>query len=183
MTHGANSRERMPPVDDHNGTIGRKPRRSVRPAFQDKHDSAGSRPPLPAVGTELFGFRLRAELGRGAFAAVFLAEEADLASRPVVLKISSAEGDEPQTLAQLQHTHIVPIYSVHEDASSGLRAVCMPYFGGASLSGVLQQVFEETARPMRGQQLINALETVSSPAVLPAAHGSADGADAPPLTR
>ena len=33
----------------------------------------------------------------------------------MVLKISGIEGDEPQTLAQLQHTYIVPIYSVHED--------------------------------------------------------------------
>ena len=34
--------------------------------------------------------------------------------------ISAIEGDEPQTLAQLQHTSIVPIYSVHEDQNAGL---------------------------------------------------------------
>src|SRR5262249_38894977 len=93
---------------------------------------------LPSVGDELFGFRLRYELGRGAFARVSLAEQAALAGRAVVLKVSDTDGTEPQTLAQLQHTHIVPIYSVHEDARAGLRAVCMPYFGGASLSRVLQ---------------------------------------------
>ena len=43
--------------------------------------------------------------------------------RPVVLKVSAIEGSEPQTLAQLQHTNIVPIYSVHEDAQAGLRCV------------------------------------------------------------
>ena len=41
----------------------------------------------------------RQELGQGSFARVFLAEQADLAGRPVVLKISSIQGDEPQTLA------------------------------------------------------------------------------------
>jgi len=119
---------------------------------------------LPAVGDELFGFRLCHELGRGAFARVFLAEQADLAGRPVVLKVSAIEGDEPQTLAQLQHTNIVPIYSVHEDAQAGLRAVCMPYFGGASLSRVLESLWEKTDSPTRGGQLVQALEAVSSPA-------------------
>jgi len=42
--------------------------------------------------------RLRRELGRGAFARVFLAEQTDLAGRPVVLKVSAMEGSEPQTL-------------------------------------------------------------------------------------
>src|SRR5690349_2078002 len=70
---------------------------------------------LPEVGDEVFGFRLRRPLGEGAFARVFLAEQADLAGRPVVLKISDMEGSEPQTLAQLLHTNIVPIYSLHED--------------------------------------------------------------------
>ena len=73
---------------------------------------------FPDVGEELFGFRLRYELGRGAFARVFLAEQMTLGNRPVAVKISAIEGREPQTLAQLQHTHIVPIYSVHEDAAA-----------------------------------------------------------------
>src|SRR5262249_28421944 len=96
---------------------------------------------LPEIGDSLFGFQLRYPLGRGAFARVFLAEQSDLAGRPVVLKVSAIEGSEPQTLAQLQHTHIVPIYSAHEDARTGLRALCMPYFGGASLAQVLQQLW------------------------------------------
>ena len=36
---------------------------------------------LPEVGEELFGFRLRQPLGRGAFACVYLAEQPDLAGR------------------------------------------------------------------------------------------------------
>jgi serine/threonine protein kinase/Flp pilus assembly protein TadD len=123
----------------------------------------GRIPTLPRGGDSLFGFRLRHELGRGAFACVFLAEQADLANRPVVLKISGPDGDEPQTLAQLQHTHIVPIYSVHEDAQQGLRAVCMPYFGGASLSRVVQAVWAENSRPLHGADLVRALKAIASP--------------------
>ena len=92
-----------------------------------------------------------------------MAEQADLAGRPVVLKVSALEGNEPQTLAQLQHTHIVPLYSVHDNAAAGLRAVCMPYFGGASLSAVLHEVWAETPRPTRGAQLVRALEAVQAP--------------------
>ncbi len=117
---------------------------------------------LPDVGAELFGFRLRGELGRGAFARVYLAEQGDLADRPVVLKVSEATGDEARTLAQLQHTNIVPIYSVHEDAAAGLRAVCMPYFGGASLSQVLLRLRERVEVPTRGRELADALAEVDS---------------------
>jgi serine/threonine protein kinase/lipoprotein NlpI len=123
-----------------------------------------SGPPLalPAVGDELFGFRLRQDLGSGAFARVFLAEQANLAGRLVVLKTSDTNGHEPQTLAQLQHTHIMPIHSVHEDVSAGLRAVCMPYFGGASLSRILQTLWAEATPPTSGHQFVQALAAVGS---------------------
>ena len=120
-------------------------------------------PRLPEVGDELFGFRLCQSLGNGAFARVFLAEQADLARRPVVLKVSATEGAEPQILARLQHTNIVPIHSVHENESAGLRAVCMPYFGGASLSSVLDRLWLWTRQPMLGEQLVAALESVGCP--------------------
>src|SRR5437667_267323 len=120
--------------------------------------SLGRRLTLPKNGEDIFRFRLHQELGHGAFARVFLAEQADLAGRPVVLKVSPIDGDEPQTLAQLQHTHIVPIHSVHEDQEKGLRAVCMPFFGGASLARVLQSMWKEDAQPTAGQQLVRALE-------------------------
>src|SRR5262249_46696065 len=120
---------------------------------------------LPNEGDELFGFRLRHQLGRGAFASVYLAEQRDLACRPVVLKISAAEGTEHQTLARLQHTNIVPIFSVHEDPRTGLRAVCMPYFGGATLSSILERLWNGTSQPVQGGQLVEALEAVGSPTV------------------
>ena len=61
----------------------------------------------------------------------------------MVLKVSAAEGSEHHTLARLQHTNIVPIFSVHEDERAGLRAVCMPYFGGGTLSRILEQLWDQ----------------------------------------
>ena len=118
------------------------------PGLRDAPAGLPEAPAFPEVGQEVLGFRLLAELGRGAFARVFLAQQADLAARRVVVKVSAA-GDEPQTLAQLQHTNIVPIYSAHEDPQSGLRAVCMPYFGGASLAHVLQRLWSKNDRPCK----------------------------------
>ena len=117
----------------------------------------------PDIDDEIYGFRLLHELGSGSFAKVFLARQGDLADREVVLKISAIEGTEPQTLAQLQHTHVVPIYSVHEDAHCGLRAVCMPYFGGASLNKVLRQIWTDSANPVSGKSLLDALDHVAGP--------------------
>jgi eukaryotic-like serine/threonine-protein kinase len=118
---------------------------------------------LPDEGDEVFGFRLCQPLGQGAFGRVFVAQQADLAGRPVVLKVTAIEGDEPQTLAQLLHTNIVPIYSLHENQRAGLRAVCMPYLGGASLSDVLTKLWTDSPRPVSGKPLVLALESVEAP--------------------
>ena len=139
-------------------------------------------PRLPEVGEEIFGFRLRQPLGRGAFARVYLAEQPDLASRPVVLKISAAEGSEHETLARLQHTNIVPIFSVHEDPKAGLRAVCMPYFGGATLSSIMENLWAKTGPPTRGCQLVEALEAVGSAAPKDTSEDSGGGERLEPPT-
>ena len=99
-------------------------------------DGRGVPPPLARRGGR--GLRLPPVAwpsGRGRSAGCSWRSRPSLAGRPVVLKVTAIEGDEPQTLAQLLHTNIVPIYSLHEDQRAGLRAVCMPYLGGASLSG------------------------------------------------
>ncbi len=92
------------------------------------------------------GFRLVEELGRGAFARVFLAEEQHLADRPVALKVTRTGSREPQTLARLQHTHIVPVYSYRTDPATGLHLLCMPYLGRVTLSQILLDPAIRSAR-------------------------------------
>ena len=100
---------------------------------------AGAAPggPFPEVGQTIDGFRLVEELGRGAFARVYLAEEQGLANRPVALKVARRGSAEPQTLARLQHTHIVPVYSYRTDPATGLHLLCMPHFGRVTLAALL----------------------------------------------
>jgi eukaryotic-like serine/threonine-protein kinase len=118
---------------------------------------------FPRQGEGIGGFRIISELGRGAFARVYLAHEISLGNRPVALKVSRAEGDEPRVLARLQHTHIVPIYSVLDDQQTGLRLICMPYFGGANLAQVLDAAGPGRTGTTRALSLIDALDLVGRP--------------------
>ncbi len=111
---------------------------------------------FPQVGDSFLGFKLVEELGRGAFGRVFLAYQGDLADRPVALKISTEIRSESQKLARLQHTNIVPVYSVHY--SGRLQAVCMPYFGSTTLDDVLLHLARHQTMPASGKGLISTLQ-------------------------
>jgi serine/threonine protein kinase/Flp pilus assembly protein TadD len=114
---------------------------------------------LPEPGSDFAGFRLIRELGRGAFGCVYLARQGDLADRPVALKVSADLFGEPQTLAQLQHTHVVPIYSAHQVGS--LRAVCMPFFGATTLVDVLHDLRGRSTPPASGAAFVDSLVSTS----------------------
>ncbi len=128
----------------------------------------------PAPGAEFLGFSLLAELGRGAFARVFLASEAALGSRLVVLKVALHGGQEAETLGRLRHPNIMPVYSVQEDPQTALTAICMPYLGKATLSDVLDCAYAGSRPPMRARVV---LETIA------ALHDDSELAEAAPWER
>jgi serine/threonine protein kinase/Flp pilus assembly protein TadD len=113
---------------------------------------------FPAAGASLGDFDLVAELGRGGQGRVFLATQRSLADRPIVLKCTPLTGQEHLSLARLQHTHIVPLYSVQDDGDSHLRVLCMPYFGGTSLARLLRALRDVPLARRRGQDLLNGLD-------------------------
>ena len=121
---------------------------------------------FPAAGDMLGDFHLLAELGRGAHGRVFLATQTTLADRPVVLKLAPRSGQEHLSLARLQHTHIVPLYSVEDDPPRGLRALCMPYFGGATLAQLLELLRGQPLSGRTGRHLVEALQTAQEAAAL-----------------
>jgi serine/threonine protein kinase/tetratricopeptide (TPR) repeat protein len=110
---------------------------------------------LPEAGSDFLSFHLLGELGRGAFGRVFLAEQEDLANRYVALKVAADVVAEAQNLAQLQHTNIVPIYSIHR--AGPLQAVCMPFLGATTLADVLHQLGSEKVLPASGKLLVSTL--------------------------
>ena len=115
-------------------------------------------PDWPASGEDFGEFRLVAEIGRGAQGRVFLATQIGLANRPVVLKVTARTGQEHLTLARLQHTHIVPLYTAHDDSARNLRVLCMPYFGGLTLHELLQILRATPPAERSGQQILATLD-------------------------
>ena len=102
-----------------------------------------------APGTVINGYRIDHELGRGAMAVVYLAEQLDL-ERQVAFKILSAElaadkefigrfFNEARAAATLSHPHIIQAY----DAGStpdGLYYFCMEYCDGESMLDMVNRL-------------------------------------------
>ena len=97
-------------------------------------------------------------------------------------KVSTDLAGESRTLARLQHTNIVPVYSVHRYPP--FQAVCMPFFGATTLANLLARYRVASSLPQTGRQLVDTLcvlsdETAVSPS-LPASLGPQTG---PPTGR
>ncbi len=114
--------------------------------------------PWPEVGERLGGFRLLARLGSGAMGHTYLASDPGLADRPVVLKLTPRGLEEHVSLARLQHTHVVPLYAAPEFPGRDLRALCMPYLGGASLDRVLDDLQSRPGRRPDGHAIVEAID-------------------------
>jgi tetratricopeptide (TPR) repeat protein len=101
---------------------------------------------------------LVAELGRGAAGRVYLACQPHLADRPVILKVTRGGGTEHLSLARLQHSYIVPLYSAQTFPGTDLRGLCMPYLGGMSLAVLLSALANTLPEQRTSQQLLDELD-------------------------
>jgi serine/threonine protein kinase len=73
------------------------------------------------------------------------------------VKITPRRGEEHLSLARLQHTNIVPLYLVQDFPDEGLRALCMPYLGGATWAKVLKCVREIRPANRTGRPIVECL--------------------------
>ncbi len=129
-----------------------------------KQKLAAARKRLPSVGEQFLGFELVGILGEGALGRVYLARQGDLSHRFVALKVAVHPSDEPQRLAQLQHTNIVPIYSCHR--AGPLQATCMPFLGANTLADVLGTFRAGRLVPRTGHALVSTLVARDSETVI-----------------
>ncbi|HEY2893510.1 MAG TPA: serine/threonine-protein kinase, partial [Pirellulales bacterium] len=93
--------------------------------------------PTFEAGQQVDDFELISALGKGAFATVFRARQRSM-QRTVALKISRDRSLEPQTLAQLEHPHIVRVFDQRLMPESKLRLLYMQYVPGGTLQGVIE---------------------------------------------
>ncbi len=112
---------------------------------------------FPTVGETLGEFRLLAVVGRGGRGRVYLAEHTFLAGRLAILKFIPLGDQEHLKLARVQHTHIVPLYSVRDFLDRNLRQLVLPCLGGTSLAHLLDQLSEIPPEKRTGRDLLGAL--------------------------
>src|SRR5207237_614982 len=75
-------------------------------------------------------------------------------------------GREHLALARLQHTHIVPLYFVRDFPGRDLRALGMPYLGGATLAQLLTTLADTPPAERTGRHLLDALDAAAADAPL-----------------
>ena len=110
-------------------------------------EDIGSAPPETTIGTQIAGYQIEAEIGRGGMAIVYRARDIKL-SRLVALKILAprlAEDEsfrqrfirESQAAAAVDHPHIVPVFEAGEAAGS--LFIAMRYVGTGDVRRLLER--------------------------------------------
>ncbi len=117
-------------------------------------------PDLPVPGDQIGPYFLLRELGRGGLARVFLAEQADLDDRLVVLKVAARPSTEARLLARASHANIIEVLRHGATADGALHLISMPFLGGANLAEVLAAAGNSGRRS--GRDLLAALDRVSA---------------------
>jgi eukaryotic-like serine/threonine-protein kinase len=120
--------------------------------------------PLAALapGDRVDDFQIVRELGRGGFASVYLARQLSL-DRLVALKFSEHRGlGEGQALAELEHDHIVKVYSEFVDPISKRHCLCLQFVPGTDLNSVIRHLHRDKRIPQSGGELLNSVDTLNS---------------------
>src|SRR6476660_4753577 len=110
-----------------------------------------------AAGQKLDDFDLIAELGKGAFGSVFLARQISM-QRLVALKLSADKGNEPQTLATLEHPNIIRVYDQRVLPGQKIRLLYMQFAPGGTLAEVCKHVRLTAPAARNGSLLMTAVD-------------------------
>ena len=114
-------------------------------------------PALQLTGRPLRGYRLLERVGEGAFGVVWRALDPELGREVGVKQIHPQLSDDPsfvrrfeqeaQTIARLEHPHVVPLYDYWRDGSGAY--LVMRWMRGGSLEDVLVRDKPDTAHSVR----------------------------------
>jgi len=109
------------------------------------------------AGQKIEDFDLLVELGKGAFGSVFLARQISM-QRLVALKLSADKGNEPQTLATLEHPNIIRVYDQRKLPGQPVRLLYMQFAPGGTLAEVVKLVRATPPAARNGALLITAVD-------------------------
>ena len=108
-------------------------------------------------GEQIDDFDLLLRLGAGSFGTVFLARQQSM-QRLVALKVTGKATQEPQTLAQLEHPHIVRVYDQRVLENEPMRLLYMQFVPGGTLADVITQTSSVPYEDRTGQTLLNIID-------------------------
>ncbi|HTQ40452.1 MAG TPA: serine/threonine-protein kinase [Pirellulales bacterium] len=117
----------------------------------------GARDPDFEVGQQIDDFDLLVRLGKGSFGLVFLARQRSM-QRLVALKISRNKGAEPQTLAQLDHPHIVRVYDQRLLPDKRMQLMYMQHIPGGTLQDVLELARQQAPALRSGKTVVQSID-------------------------
>ena len=109
------------------------------------------------LGDSIDDFDLLTKLGQGAFGGVYLARQRSM-QRLVALKITATKSHEAQTLAQLDHPHIVRVHDERDVPEKAVRLLYMQYVAGTSLDHLIKTMRTRPAAEWSGAALAQTLE-------------------------
>ncbi|HEX3148033.1 MAG TPA: serine/threonine-protein kinase [Gemmataceae bacterium] len=113
----------------------------------------------PATGDSFEGMTIVRELGRGAFARAYLAEDPETGSRPVVLKLSPTPSVEARLLGNLRHPHVAEVHWARR--TEGLSAICLRYEGAATLRDAVVAAFDvKNATRPSGRSILSTIADI-----------------------
>jgi serine/threonine protein kinase len=166
----SNSQRLTEPLLDDSAKSGERTVTEIAPPFRPmmaeaKRPSASGLSGLPDPGQRFDDFELLQILGEGAFGRVYLAVQISL-GRQVALKVIANRGQEAQTLAQLEHDHIIHVFA--ETVKDNWRLLCMQYVPGTNLDAILRNLAKRVRRTTwDGQDFLSAIDELSTqPATL-----------------
>lgn len=121
-------------------------------------DEAGG-PEIPALplGAQVDDFLILKQLGKGAFANVYLARQESM-QRLVALKAAARGSEELQALSQLDHAHIVRVYDQRRLTEPPAVLLYMQYLPGGTLADCVKYLRTLPAKQWNGQRLLEVID-------------------------
>ncbi|QDV44921.1 Serine/threonine-protein kinase PknB [Stieleria neptunia] len=111
-------------------------------------------------------FQLVSLAGEGSFGKVFLARQRSL-DRDVALKITADLGHEGRTMARLEHSHVVQVFSEEVVSDRGIRLLCMQYVPGGTLHDVIRGLSFPGRKQWDGNAILDIVDDLNThPAVM-----------------
>lgn len=132
------------------------------------------RPAPLQAGNTYDDFRILRQVGRGAFADVYLALQESM-QRFVALKVSVRTNEEPQTLSRMDHSNIIRVYDQRSLADPPVNFLYMQFAAGGTLQECMERFREVAPSKLNGHRFADEVQTNLAKFGLETSHAAIGG--------